>query len=175
MSDLPLMIDPGGEIVRLITADHLLHAAGIEDVRNAELGDLANFALDADHLAGLAREAKTAVSDELVRRMDRQGRWTLHEAGLTVKSSSPTAGTERYDDEALAAALARLVQEDDIDQDAVTNAIDWVQPPLPAPYWKQKAAGIKALLKLGSPVVEAVEGARVEVEPPKRSAKVSRA
>jgi hypothetical protein len=65
------------------------------------------FVLDADHLTSLAKEAKGIVSDELVRRMDRVGKWTLHEGGLTIKSSSPAAGTEKYDDERLADALAR--------------------------------------------------------------------
>src|SRR4051812_17352596 len=111
MSDtLPAVLSRDGEIVRLITAEHLLHAAGIVDVRGTDLAALAEFTLDADHLTGLAKEAKAVVSDELVRRMDRQGRWTLHHGDLTIRSSSPAAGTERYDDEQLAAALARLVE-----------------------------------------------------------------
>lgn len=171
---LPTLLSTHGEPVELVTAGHLLHAAGIENVQDADLEQLAAFTLDADHLAGLSREAKTIVSDELVQRMDKRGKWTVREGDYTLKSSSPTAGTEKYDNETLAASLARLVEEDLIDQEAAEAAIEWVQPPPPAPYWRQKAAGIKALLKLGPRVAEAVLSARVEVEPPRRVAKVSR-
>jgi hypothetical protein len=106
--------------------------------------------------------------------MDRVGKWTLREGGLTIKSSSPAAGTEKYDDERLADALAALVEDDVIDAEAARAAIEWVEPPPPEPYWKQKPAGIRALLKLGGKVAEAVLSAAVAVEPPRRSAKVSR-
>jgi hypothetical protein len=174
MTALPMLVTAEGEVVQALTAENLLHAAGITDPRAADTDQLAVFMLDADHLAGLAKEAKGLVSDELVRRMDRVGKWTLREGGLTIKSSSPAAGTEKYDDERLADALAALVEEDVIDAEAARAAIEWVEPPPPEPYWKQKPAGIRALLKLGGKVAEAVLSAAVAVEPPRRSAKVSR-
>jgi hypothetical protein len=174
MTALPMLVTAEGEIVQALTAENLLHAAGITDPRTADTDRLAVFMLDADHLASLAREAKEIVSDELIGRMDKRGKWTIHEGGLTIKSSSPAAGTEKYDDERLADALATLVEDDVIDAEAARAAIEWVEPPPPDPYWKQKPAGIKALLKLGGKVAEAVLSAAVAVEPPRRSAKVSR-
>jgi hypothetical protein len=82
--------------------------------------------------------------DELVRRMDRVGKWTLHEGDLTIKSSSPAAGTERYDDERLANALTALVEEDVIDAEAARRDRVGRLPAPPEPYWRQKPAGIKS-------------------------------
>jgi hypothetical protein len=175
MTALPMLVNPNtGDVVQALTAENLLHAAGITDPRTATIADLAAFVPDADHLTSLAREAKGIVSDELVRRMDRVGKWTIHEGDLTIKSSSPAAGTERYDDERLAEALEALVQEDLIDGHAAFAAIERVYPPTPEPCWRQKPAGIKALLKLGGRVTEAVLSAMVPVEPPRRSVKVTR-
>jgi hypothetical protein len=174
MTALPMLVTAEGEIIKALTAENLLHAAGITDPRAAELDALAVFMLDADHLASLAEEAKGIASDELIRRMDKRGSWTIHDGGLTIKSSSPAAGTERYDDERLADALQALVEDDVIDAEAARAAIEWVEPPPPEPYWRQKPAGIKSLIKLGGRVAEAVQSARVPVDPPRRSAKVTR-
>lgn len=172
---LPAMVTDGGEVVRLITADHLLQAAGLDDITGADPEQLAAFTDQADHLTAIAREAKTLVSAELVRRLDKRGKWTLHIGGFTVSAPSPEAGTVAYDNEQLAAAVDRLVAADLIDPEAGTAAIEWFQPPPPAPYWKQKPAGIKALLKVGGEIAAAIGGCRVDVDPPKRAAKVRRA
>lgn len=174
MSNLPQVVTDDGELIRLVTAEHLLEAAGITDPREAETEQLAEFTDNADHLTAIAREAKGTVSAELVRRLDRRGKWTLREAGFKITAPSPEAGTTRYDDEQLAAAVNRLIEEDLIDADAGLAAIEWYQPPPPEPYWKQKPAGIKALLKLGGAVAKAVEACKVSVDPPKRTAKVKR-
>jgi hypothetical protein len=147
MTALPSLVSAEGEVVKALTAENLLHAAGITDPRIADLAALAAFvdALTADHLTSLAREAKGIVSDEIVHRMDKRGSWTLHTGDLTLKSSSPAAGTEKYDDERLADALATLVEDDVIDAEAARAAIEWVVPPPPEPYWRQKPAGVKAL------------------------------
>jgi hypothetical protein len=171
---LPAMVSPAGEVVRLITAEHLLQAGGIVDPREAETLELAEFTDNAAHLAAITREAKTVVSDELVRRLDRGGKWTRHEEGFKITSPSPAAGSVSFDTEKLRAALADLLDADLIDEEAATAALEHVHPPPPAPYWKQKAAGIGALLKLGGDVAAAIEGCKVDVEPPKRTAKVTR-
>lgn len=173
MTALPMLVTAEGEVVQALTAENLLHAAGITDPATADLEALAVFALDADHLVSLAEEAKGIVSDELIGRMDKRGKWTIHEGGLTIKSSSPAAGTEKYDDERLADALQALVDDDLIDAEAALAAIERVVPPAPDPYWKQKPAGIKSLLKLGGRVAEAVLSAAVTTTPPRRAAKVT--
>lgn len=174
MSDLPQVLSPDGEIVQVITADDFLRAGGIIDVRAADVVDLAGFTSNADHFAGVLKEAKGIASDELVRRMDRAGKWTRHEGGFTIKTSSPAAGTEKYDSEKLVDALDALVKADLIDREAADAAVTWVHPPRPEPYLRQSAAGIRALLKLGGAVAEAVLSAAVPADPPKRAAKVTR-
>jgi hypothetical protein len=139
-ASLPMLVTTEGQVVEALTAENLLHAAGITDPTTADTEALAVFGLDADHLVSLAEEAKGIVSDELIGRMDKRGKWTIHEGGLTIKSSSPAAGTEKYDDERLADALQALVEEDVIDAEAARAAIEWVEPPPPDPYWRQKPA-----------------------------------
>lgn len=174
MSDLAYLLDPDGEVVRVITAEDFLRAGGLTDLRGSDLAALAEFTSNAGHFASVLKEAEGIVSDELVRRLDRAGKWTRHEGPYVIKSQSPTAGTSKYDNERLAAALARLVESDVIDQDAATAAIEWVHPPAPEPHWKQNANGIKALLKLGGAVADAVLSAQIPTEPPRRTAKVTR-
>jgi hypothetical protein len=174
MTALPMLVSAEGEIVKALTAENLLFALGITDPRIAETDALAAFVDHADHFARLTKEAREIVSDELVHRMDKRGKWTLHTGDLTVKSSSPAAGTERYDDERLADALATLVEEDVIDAEAARAAIERIHPPAPEPYWRQKPAGIQSLKKLGGRAAEAVLSAAVPTTPPRRSVKVSR-
>jgi hypothetical protein len=174
MTALPMLVTQDGQVVEALTAENLLHAQGITDLRAADIATLAVFIDGAKHFASIVREAEGMVSDELVYRMDRLGKWTIHEGDLTLKSSSPAAGTERYDDERLADALATLVEDDVIDAEAARAAIEWVVPPPPEPYWRQKPAGVKALLRLGGRVAEAVLSASVPTTPPRRSVKVSR-
>jgi hypothetical protein len=174
MTALPMLVSAEGEIVKALTAENLLFAHGITDPRIAETDALAAFVDHADHMASLTKEAREIVGEEIVRRMDRAGKWTIHEGDLTIRSSSPAAGTEKYDDGKLADALATLVEDDVIDAEAARAAIEWVVPPPPEPYWRQKPAGVKSLLKLGGRVAEAVLSAMVPVEPPRRSVKVSR-
>ncbi len=169
---LPAMLnESSGEVVRLVTAEHLLQAAGLTDLTAAELEQLAAFTENAEHLAAIAREAKGTVSDELLRRMDRKGRWTVREGEFEVKAPSPQAGTVVYDSEKLLNALIRLAGTSVIDRDALEAAVEMVYP---APYLKQHQAGINALLKLGGAVAAAVEACRVETEPPRRTARVKR-
>jgi hypothetical protein len=167
---LPRLLDADGEIVRVITASDFLRAAGILDPEVAEPGDLAEFMVDADHFASVLREAKTIVSDELVRRLDKSGKWTRHEGEYTIKAASPAAGTEAYDTDRLQAALTELLARDVIDLDAAVAALEEVRP---EPFLRQRQAGIKALLKVPG-ARDAIMACRVEVEPPKRTVKVTR-
>lgn len=168
------IVSPGGEVIRAFTAEDLLAAAGITDVTAAEDVELASSMDGADHLLSIAREAKERVGEEFVRRMDRDGSWTRHVDDWVLKSSSPDAGSVSYDNAALAAALDELVAAEVISAKAREAAIEWYYPPAPAPSWKRKPAGINRLLKLGGKVAEAVESAQVPVEPPARTAKLSR-
>lgn len=166
---LPTVLADNGELVRLVTSEHLLEAAGLADLAEADLQRLAEFTSDADHLAAIAREAKGAVGEEMIRRMDRRGQWTLHLDGAKVTAPSPDAGATVYDTEALRETLGRLVDDDLIDGEAALAALERV---VPEPYYKQKPAGIKRLLKISAEVRAAIEACERESEPPARVARV---
>ncbi len=168
---LPAMVSEHGEVVRLVTAEHLLEAAGLTDLTQAEIEALAAFTENAEHLTAIAREAKGTVSEELIRRLDRASKWTAHVDGFEIKAPSPQAGAVTYDTALLREALDALVEQDLIDPDAATAAVELVTP---EPFFKQKQAGVNALLKRGGDVAAAVEACRVETDPPKRTAKVKR-
>lgn len=123
---LPTMADPQGELVKLITAEDLLRAAGLDaaELGGAEIADLAGFTDNAGHLVAIAKEATETVGGELVRRLDRRGRWTLREAGYVINAPSPAAGTTKYDTDALLQALRDLVKLDAIDQAGADAALE---------------------------------------------------
>jgi hypothetical protein len=131
-----------------------------------------------DALSGLAsqiREAQALASDEMLARMDRRGKWTADVGDFKLKSQSPTAGTTDYDAEGLRADLLTLVETSVLDQEAVDDAVELVEPPKPEPYLKKKLAGINALLKLGPEVVEVVQRHKIEKPAPARKVTVKRA
>jgi hypothetical protein len=174
MSDLPAILSPNGEPIQLFTAQDLLRSRGIENVETAENEQLAGFIDEVNsHVRSLLNEAVNAVSDELVKRLDKRGKWTLEVDGLKVTAPSPDAGTTGYDIDALRSALGKLLDAEVIDVDGAYSAIERVAPPPPQPYWKVKQAGVKALLKLPA-AREAIEACRVPVDPPVRKAKVQR-
>lgn len=132
MSTLTLIHD--GELVPAVDAGSLLAAAGIQSVRDAEIIDLAEFTDKADELRRITDEAKGAVSDEMVRRLDMAGRWTTYIGPYTIKSSSPTAGTVAYDVEKLRGVLADLVAGGVISAAGANGAVECVQPTAAVPY-----------------------------------------
>lgn len=130
-----------------------------------------------DALADFAWQGREAIalgSDELLRRMDKRGKWTAEVGGYQLKAQSPTAGTTDYDETALRADLLKLVEDGAIDYEAVQDAVELVDPPKPAKYLRLKRAGVAALLKLSPEVVEVVQRHRVEKDPPARKVKVTR-
>lgn len=169
MRALSLVTD-AGEVVDAVDAGTLLMAAGIGDVDIATNDDLARFVDRATDLRHIATEAQSIASDELVRRMDHDGRWTLRTPTHEVKAPSPEAGTVAYDLKKLIDALDALVGQDAISKEAAHAAVELV---CPEPFYRQKAAGINALLKIPA-AQEAIKACRVPAVPPRRQAKVRR-
>src|SRR5688500_8326408 len=96
------VLHPGtGELVHVLTADHLLQVAGLGDLQKADVNTLASFVDDLAYFSGISRDASSLVNDELLRRLDRRGKWTLREAGFTIKAPSPDAGVTAYDTDRL--------------------------------------------------------------------------
>jgi hypothetical protein len=171
---LPMLVSAEGEIVKALTAENLLFALGITDPRIAETDALAAFVDHADHFARLTKEAREIVSDEMVHRMDKRGKWTLHTGDLTVKSSSPAAGTETVRRRA-ARGCARDARRGGRDRRGGRARRDRAHPPAGArAVLAAEARRYPEPLKLGGRVAEAVLSAAVPTTPPRRSVKVSR-
>jgi hypothetical protein len=208
---LPMAPDPQtGEVARVVDAERLLHAAGIFDVREASFEQIGTFHDNAKELRSIAAEADNLVGQEVIRRLDRGGKWTRREGGYEFNAPSPEAGTVAYDTDALRKALDDLMADDLIDVDASNAALeptyptvalnwddldvihaglygcldpgDWrklaekveaLRDSLGPPSYKQRPAGIKALLKRGGVVKAAIEACQREVQPPVRKARIT--
>lgn len=199
-----------GELVQMVSAERLLAAAGVHDPLTADTVDLAQFDENARELKRIADEARGITSNELVRRLDRDGKWTLRTGSYEIRSASPEAGTTAYDTEKLRAALTSLVLNDVIsvegseaalepltqiapvsyqlleqirdgllgnldepDERDVKEAVASLLRDRPGPAFRQKPAGIKALLKVPA-ARDAIAECRIAVEPPQRKATVKR-
>lgn len=134
MSSLALVDTGTGELVDTVDARSLLAAAGIAAVQLASNEQLATFMADTDELRRVASEAKGQVGDELIARMDRNGKWTLRAGGFEVKSASPEAGTVVYDIDRLCRALADLAASGAISYEGQAAAIEVVHPTVAVSY-----------------------------------------
>lgn len=129
------LIDKGtGEIVDAVDAAGLLAAAGIVDIEAATVEQLVEFIGSADELRQVAAEAKGEVGDELIARMDRDGKWTFRTKRFELTSLSPEAGTVGYDIDLLRDALATLVATGVISYAGSHAALEPVHPTVPVSY-----------------------------------------
>lgn len=125
-------------------------------------GDLARFLLEARDLEGRLREAKRAVSAEILARMDHRGTgWTETIGDLKISGDSP-APREDWDGAELFAELNALVDEGVIGVEAVNVAVETVIT------YKVRARGVAILRKLGGRVAEVVDGCARLVERERR-------
>jgi hypothetical protein len=109
----------------------------------------------------LLREAKRALTTELLARFDRNAQWTVHAGGFKLSGQSP-APVEEWDGAELRTALLGLVDADLLSIEAVDAAVETVVT------YKPRKAGINALKKLGGRVGEVVESLRQESERERR-------
>lgn len=109
-----------------------------------------------DHEDAL-KDAKRIITQELLRRMDYQAKYTLRAGGYTLKSQSP-APAEEFDELQLREDLLALQDEGVISPEAVDNAVETVVT------YKVRKAGINALRKLGGRVRDTVDRHAHEVE-----------
>lgn len=76
------------------------------------------------------RSLRETAAVELTRRLDKSGSWTrrVEVDGIVyeIKASSPTAGTESYPADELAPVLLALIEDDVIDGDAASAALEYV-------------------------------------------------
>lgn len=111
-------------------------------------------------------EVEGAIKQEALRRMDKAARWTIGGGGYKVTGESPNL--VEYDADALLLVLRQLLADELIAREAAAAALGQETK------LKVKANGVKALLKLGGAVAEAIKS----TERPKsgnRSVSVKRA
>lgn len=133
----------------------------LADVDDNTLGRLLLAAKDReDQLKGF----KGRIAAEVIERMDRSAKWTLHVGGLKLMSNAP--GGVDFNAEHLAADLQPLVDEGVITIEAKEEAVE------PVTKLKARKKGINALKKLGGKVAKAVERAEVPVDDAKRTVRV---
>ena len=118
---------------------------------------LANLLADIKDLESRLREMKSLASREVLRRQDREAKWTTPAGGYVLKGSSPTP-TEEWDELALREDLYQLVDNGVITEEAADAAVETVVT------YKVRKAGINALRKLGGAVAETVDKHCREVE-----------
>lgn len=118
-----------------------------------------------DQRLAMLYEAKRALGNELIERMDRQASWTMREPGVEVKAPSPAAGTVTWAGEKLEEILGVLVEEGVIDREAKVRAV-W-----PEVVYKTDARAITALGKVPG-VEERIAPARIFTPSESRKASV---
>lgn len=123
MSTLALFNRFSGEVAEPADAQSLLRSAGLDDLRLAQMDELAEFVDLTRELQSIAAEARNIASGELVRRLDHEGRWTWRDEHYEVRAPSPEAGTVSYDLDRLRDALSQLVAADVVSRDAARSAV----------------------------------------------------
>lgn len=121
------------------------------------IDQLAQFLADARDIDAAVKDAKRAVTDEVLRRADADAAWTIHLPGVKLSMPSP-APVEDWDELELREALLTLADEGVISVEAVDRAVE------PVVTYKIRAAGVKALRKLGGRVAEAIDSRARETQ-----------
>lgn len=103
--------------------------------------DLAGYLADLREYESVLKEHKSMVNRELLARMDRSAKWTIHAGSLKLTAPSPDPG-EEWDGAGLYTALCDLADQDLISTEAVNAAVE-IQH-----VYKVKKAGVNALRKL---------------------------
>lgn len=119
--------------------------------------DLGAYLADVREHESLLKEAKRLVQRELVARMDRQAKWTIHAGGLKLSAPSPKP-SEVWDGAELRAQLLALVDDDTLAIEAVDAAVEVIVD------HKVHKAGVNALRSLGGPAREIVDALAEEPE-----------
>jgi hypothetical protein len=116
------MSEPGTELFVPTTGE-------IVDLRTAPTEELAAVDAGLQDTQVQIGEAKGAISDELVARLDRSAAWTLLVGDPTgdrqfeIKAPSPAAGADVYAPDLLREALNELVDADTISEEAAAKAL----------------------------------------------------
>jgi hypothetical protein len=119
-------------------------------------GPTESLAKDLLYLRELDTERKSlvrAVSDELLARMDKDAKWTLHFPGLDLTGDTPKR--REYNSERVLKVLEELVTAGTINKEAAQKAIERKVS------YTVKKSGVNAIKKLGGEVAKKLAGCEV--------------
>jgi hypothetical protein len=148
------------------TPTELVHPTSGELVSLDSDADVAAFLDDAKEIQSQVREATAIATRVVLERMDRRASWTVREGPYELKGDGP--GNVTYDGDALAHALADLVDRGLISEEAALAACEATV------VRKPKVRGINALKKLGGEIQAAMERLAEPVPDAKRRVSVKR-
>jgi hypothetical protein len=156
MTDQPTQTSTELEVLNPTTGEVLDLASAPTDELATVLDKLKSFT---DAVTDFRRD----VVDEMLRRMDKRGLWTVHLGGVKVTGTSP-AGVEYEDLKGMWHELGALVRRGILEQGAVDDAVSTKTE------WVTKAKGITALKKL--PEARAIVEAHERPSSKRRSVRV---
>lgn len=122
---------------------------------DATVDQLADYKLAVAEWQDAAKAAQQMADGEILRRMDKQAKWTIHTPFGILTGRSPADVRTIDDPQGLRDALLELEAQGLLSTEAVEAAISQ-PPPKPQPL-KVAVSGIDALLKIGGQVAETVE------------------
>ena len=96
------------------------------------------------------RAEKQRVQEEIIRRLDFEGKCSATIGEFEIKADGPAPPTE-YDARALRDALAEYVEAEAISQDALDRAVEVI------PEYKARKNGLNALRKLNSEIASLID------------------
>jgi hypothetical protein len=120
------------------------------ELHTADISDLARLLADVKDYQSRLNEAKSLLSQEVLRRQDQAAKWTTPAGGYVLKGSSP-APQEEFDALALREDLLGLVDEGALHIQAVDAAVETVVT------YKVRKGGLNQLRKLGGVVAQIVD------------------
>lgn len=153
MTDL-VPLDPASVVVHPLTGE-------LVDIANAPDDELAQFLEGIDEAKARVQDAKSVVSQEVMRRMDRMNVRNMRAGVYGVTVNRPPEAATGYDGAGLLDDLLRLVDEDVLAIEAVNAAVQTEVS------YKVDRHAVNRLKKLGGVVAEAVQRHVFEVNKPR--------
>lgn len=138
------------EIAQRELAVNLVTGVAI-DVADASTEDLGRFLDESRDFKRRMQEQENIATREVLRRQDREAKWTTPAGSYVLKGSSPAAAhVEEFDELALRTDLLDLVDAGELSIEAVDAAVEIVIT------YRARKAGINALRRLGGEVAAIV-------------------
>lgn len=135
---------------------------------DATLEELGDFCDALDEWRSRAHEAEAHARREVLRRMDREAKWTLYSDGFKFVGKSPAPHVSYKEPEKLRSALLALAADGVITMQAVDDAVPEIRKVGVVP------GRLSALRKLGGRVATVIESFTGERNPTDRSVRIAK-